>query len=87
MEEEKIIFRTSKVAPHGQVTRIRYVNFISPEGYYSLPDVETRQKLTQAIGRLNKLMEKESFIFVGPGRWGTVNPDLGPSRQARERYC
>jgi hypothetical protein len=77
MDEEKIIFRTSKVAPHGQVSGIRYVIFITPEGYYSLPDVETRQKLTQAIGRLNKQMEGEGFIFVGPGRWGTVNPDLG----------
>lgn len=75
--EERIVFLTSKVAPHGQVKGIRYVVFVTPEGYYALPNVDQRQKLTRAIGKLNKAMQGKGFIFVGPGRWGTVNPDLG----------
>jgi hypothetical protein len=29
------------------------------------------------IGRLNAALEGETFICIGPGRWGTNNPDLG----------
>jgi hypothetical protein len=26
---------------------------------------------------LNKLLEGRSFILIGPGRWGSINPLLG----------
>jgi hypothetical protein len=29
------------------------------------------------ISQLNQVLPKKSFICIGPGRWGTVNPDLG----------
>jgi hypothetical protein len=77
LPEEKVIFATSRVAPHGKVENIRYVLFVPHEGYFNLPSAEARQKLTRTIGKLNKLLEGEGFICVGPGRWGTVNPDLG----------
>lgn len=74
---ERIIFTSSKVSPHGHVRRINYVVFISPEDYFALPSPEARSELTRAIGQLNSTMKEEQFICVGPGRWGTVNPDLG----------
>ncbi len=77
VDKEKIIFLTSKVAPHGQAKGIRYVLFVSPEGYFRLPDSEARQSLTRAISQLNAHLKYQPFICVGPGRWGTVNPDLG----------
>jgi hypothetical protein len=77
LEEERIIFSTSRVSPHGQVNAIRYVLFVTPEGYFGLPSLEARTQLTRAIGQLNKVLEGEVFICVGPGRWGTVNTDLG----------
>jgi hypothetical protein len=33
--------------------------------------------MSLAIRRLNAALEDEQFILVGPGRWGTSNPDLG----------
>jgi hypothetical protein len=77
LAEEKIVFRTSRVAPHGHVKGIRHIVFIPAEGYFALDTMDARQKLTQAIGKLNKKLDSKSAIFVGPGRWGTVNPDLG----------
>lgn len=74
---EKVVFATSRVAPHGKVEGIRYVLFVPHEGYFNLPSAEARQKLTRTISKLNKVLEGEGFICVGPGRWGTVNPDLG----------
>jgi hypothetical protein len=29
------------------------------------------------IGKLNAALEGQVFICVGPGRWGTTNPELG----------
>jgi hypothetical protein len=77
LEEERIIFSTSRVSPHGQVNDVRYVLFVTPEGYFGLPSLEARTQLTRAIGQLNKVLEGKVFICVGPGRWGTVNTDLG----------
>jgi hypothetical protein len=72
-----IIFSTPRMAPRGRVSSIRYVLFVTPEGYYALPTQAARAELGRAIGRLNSKMEGKVFICVGPGRWGTSNPDLG----------
>jgi pyruvate, water dikinase len=34
-------------------------------------------ELGRAVSRLNKRLEKEPFILMGPGRWGSANIDLG----------
>jgi hypothetical protein len=74
---EDIAFATRRMAPHGRVSEIRYVLFIPPEAYYALPSKSARALLGRAIGRVNAALSKETFICVGPGRWGTSNPDLG----------
>ncbi len=75
--KKKIIFSTRRMVPHGSVTKIRYVLFVSPEGYFSIKTQSERNKLERAIGRLNAALENETYIAVGPGRWGTSSPDLG----------
>ncbi len=77
LRTEDIVLETYSVMPYGQVEGIRYVLFVSPEGYYALESVEHRRLLTRAIGKLNARLAGETFICVGPGRWGTSNPDLG----------
>ena len=72
-----MIFATHRVVPEGSVKNIRYVVFITPDGYYSLPTEGARRELARAVGQLNSKLEGQVFICVGPGRWGTSNPDLG----------
>ncbi len=74
---EDIIFSSPRMAPEGHIASIRYVLFITPEGYYSLPTQSNRGELAQVIRRLNSALAHERFIGVAPGRWGTSNPDLG----------
>ncbi|HSF83505.1 MAG TPA: PEP/pyruvate-binding domain-containing protein [Anaerolineales bacterium] len=74
---ENIIFSTPRMAPRGQIPNIRYVLFVTPEGYFSLPTSARRAQLGQAISKLNVALANKVFICVGPGRWGTSNPDLG----------
>ncbi len=76
---DDIIFSTSRMAPQGRVSDVQYVVFITPEGYFALPNPSVRSGLARAIGRLNAALKGKNFICVGPGRWGSVNPDLGVS--------
>jgi hypothetical protein len=77
LNTEDIVFSTKGVVPQGRINSIRYVLFISPEEYFRLPTAIERAELARAIGRLNTILADEVFINVGPGRWGTTNPDLG----------
>jgi hypothetical protein len=77
LPEERIIFATTRMVPHGGVRDIRYVLFVTPEGYFSLPSQAHRTRLERAIGQINLKLRHEVFICVGPGRWGTSTPDLG----------
>jgi hypothetical protein len=77
LPEGRIIFSTSRMVPHGGVKDIRYVLFVTPEGYFSLPSQADRTRLERAIGQLNVALKDQVFICIGPGRWGTSTPDLG----------
>ncbi len=74
---ENAIFSSSIMVAGGWLEDINYVLFVPPESYFSLSSQSARNKLERAIGRLNAALSNESFICVGPGRWGTSNPDLG----------
>jgi hypothetical protein len=74
---EDIVFSTRRMIPRGTITGIRFVLFVPPEEYFSLSTPAERSQIGRAIGRLNSLLTERNFICVGPGRWGTTNPDLG----------
>ncbi len=75
--EGDIIFSTHRMIPEGRIDQIGYVVFVSPEGYFDLPSEAARAEVGHAISRLNAALAGETFICVGPGRWGTRNSDLG----------
>lgn len=77
LNEGDIIFATPRMAPEGRINGIRYVVFIPPEEFYALPSLASRANLGRYVSILNGKLGSESFICVGPGRWGTNNPDLG----------
>ncbi len=74
---QEVIFSSSIMVAGGWLDEIDYVLFVPPEGYFSIPTQSTRSALERAIGKLNSALEGQAFICVGPGRWGTSNPDLG----------
>jgi hypothetical protein len=74
---DDIIFLTRRMVPHGQVKRIRYVVYIDPVAYECASNHTIRFEIARVVGRLNKRLENERFILMGPGRWGTSNPQLG----------
>ncbi|MHB8134758.1 MAG: PEP/pyruvate-binding domain-containing protein [Anaerolineaceae bacterium] len=77
LPEEDIILETHFVVPHGMVDQMDYVIYVPHIPYFSLKTENDRAHLARAIGKLNKALEKETFMCVGPGRWGSSNSDLG----------
>jgi hypothetical protein len=77
LHDENIIFSTRRMVPQGRVDKIRKVIFVTPEGYLALPTQSARAEVGRAISRLNAELSGQTFICIGPGRWGTRNPDLG----------
>jgi hypothetical protein len=83
---DDIIFATRRMVPQGVVEDIRLVLFVNPQAYFALPTPAARSDLARTISRLNALLAGNVFICVGPGRWGTVNPDLGVSVRYSDIY-
>jgi hypothetical protein len=77
LAEEDIIFSTYRMAPEGRISDIRYVVFVAPDPYYQMSTTLERAEVGRLIGKLDDALEDEVFICIGPGRWGTSNPDLG----------
>ena len=77
LPEEKIIFSSRRMVPQGAIQNIRYILFVTPEGYFSLPSQALRTRLERTISQLNAELKDHVFICIGPGRWGTSTPDLG----------
>ncbi len=77
LTEADVILSTRRMVPRGAVHDIRYVLFVPPEEYFNLQSEADRSRLKRGIGALNAAMKGETFICVGPGRWGTSTPNLG----------
>ncbi len=75
--EEDKVFSSTVMVSGGHIDDINYILYVPADTYFSIPTQAERYKLERAIGKLNSAMVDENFICVGPGRWGTSNPDLG----------
>ncbi len=71
------LFTTKRLIPDGYIDGVRYAVYVCPQGYRDLPSLTDRQNLARLIGRINKRLEGEKFILLGPGRFGSNNPNLG----------
>ncbi|MBI1881288.1 MAG: PEP/pyruvate-binding domain-containing protein [Chloroflexi bacterium] len=71
------IFTANRLVPSGLVDKIKYIVYVDPLAYSQVGDTSIRMELARIVGRLNKRLEGEKFILMGPGRWGSSNIDLG----------
>ena len=75
--EDRLLFASRRLVPNGRVSDIRYLVYISPDGYAGDISDANRAELARLVGRINAHLADESFILMGPGRWGTQNSRLG----------
>jgi hypothetical protein len=77
LSPEDTIFSSYFIAPQGYLPVIRYVVFVKPEKYFALPTAAERNQVGGVISSLNSVLQEKTFICLGPGRWGSLNMDLG----------
>ncbi len=74
---ERVLFSTDFMVPQGRIGAVDWVIYVQPEAYFALKTNAERSALARTIGKLNDILKSESFICIGPGRWGSSNADLG----------
>ena len=77
LDEKDILFSSEFMVPQGMIESVDYVIYVDPDSYFSLASNNERVQVGRALGKLNDLLKGENFICIGPGRWGSSNPDLG----------
>ncbi|HLC06076.1 MAG TPA: PEP/pyruvate-binding domain-containing protein [Anaerolineales bacterium] len=73
---DRRIFVSQRLVPDGQVGDVEYIVYVPPSAYAAF-DRQMQIELARLIGRLNERLADKVFILIGPGRWGSDNPDLG----------
>jgi len=75
--KERQLFLSRRLVPDGKVTNVRYVVYISPYTFRDSVSAHDRPALARLVGRVNARLADETFILMGPGRWGSQNSSLG----------
>lgn len=70
---EKIIIEGGQPLGNGIKENIHHIIYIPTGKYLEANPYEIARK----IGRINGRMFKNPYILIGPGRWGSSNPQLG----------
>ena len=71
-----VVFFTRGMVRSGELRDIAYVVLVDPRAYDQL-DLERRTAVARAVARVNDALEGQPFLLMGPGRWGTNDPQLG----------
>jgi hypothetical protein len=74
---ENRLFLSTRMVPDGCIDQIRYVVYVSPQVFNELDGHAQKVALARFIGRINQRLSDETFILMGPGRWGSNNPEIG----------
>ena len=74
---EDILFATGHSYATALIPDVEYVVYVDPSLYAGLDTGQERSEVGRTVGRLNHLLAGKRFILIGPGRWGTNNPELG----------
>lgn len=74
---EDVLFSANHLIPNGVVPRIRTIVYVDPVQYERLALPADKLEVARVVGRINRALQGERFILMGPGRWGSSNYDLG----------
>jgi hypothetical protein len=69
--EADVIFTADRYVSGGQVPDITHLVYVDPEGYAGIGSEAELRSVGEAVSRLNKLLTRQRFVLMGPGRWGS----------------
>ena len=72
--EERLLLRGNRMVSNGILEKTSHLVYVDPDLYGS---DATFFEVAREVGRANAKLAGTKYILVGPGRWGSTNPDLG----------
>jgi len=69
--QDRILFTANQYITNGVIKGIEYLVYVDPDEYDSLETMDDLLMIGRIIGELNQKLPKQSFILLGPGRWGS----------------
>ncbi|MCD4775115.1 MAG: nucleotidyltransferase domain-containing protein [Candidatus Aegiribacteria sp.] len=70
-DPDDIVFTADKYVSDGFIPEIDHVVYVDPFEYDNLKNLDQLVSVGNAVGKLNGILSKKSFILMGPGRWGS----------------
>ena len=73
-KDHQLICKSSLVLGNGLIENIQNIIYVDPKGF----DTSKTQDIAKEIEKINARMKTgQSYILIGPGRWGSADPWLG----------
>lgn len=69
--DKDVLFSAKRYISNGNIQDISYIVYVDPAAYDDLYRKEDLIDVGKAVGLLNVMLPKRSFILMGPGRWGS----------------
>ncbi len=76
LRDEDVICRVRRNLPTAYVPDLEYLVWVDDVRYNAWPH-QDKQTVARVVGRLNEALQGRRFGLIGPGRWGSWNPELG----------
>jgi pyruvate, water dikinase len=79
MDKSSILFQSDRSLSAGAIDNIKYIIYVDPWKYASIPSTDIKKSVGRVVGKLNEILRdsNDSVMAIGPGRWGSNNIDLG----------
>ncbi len=71
--KERILISCGNVLGNGKKRGINDLIFVDPRTY----DYTRAGEVARRVGEIDQTLNGAPYILIGPGRWGTTNPQLG----------
>lgn len=69
--QDRILFTANQYITNGVIKGIEYLVYVDPDEYDILETMDDLLMIGRIIGELNQKLPKQTFILIGPGRWGS----------------
>lgn len=71
-----IIFSVKRNLPTAAVADIEYLVAVDDAAYHAWPHND-KPSIARVVGKITEALKGRRFALIGPGRWGSWNPELG----------
>lgn len=69
--DSETLFTASRFISNGLIPDISHIVYVPPERYAEVESRDMLMDVGRAVGLLNAMLPRRSFVLMGPGRWGS----------------